>query len=330
MSLSQPLISDQAISQSGDSPAVFVKGVKFHYGRREALSEVDFTVSRGEIFGLLGPNGGGKTTVFRLLATLLRLQSGEMQVLGFDVSSESYSVRRRIGVTFQSPSIDGKLIVAENLRHQAHLYGLVRRQASMRIAELVEQLGLKTRERQLVSSLSGGLKRRVEIAKSLLHRPALLLLDEPSTGLDPGARSDLWSSLIKLRAERNVTILVTTHLMDEADRCDQLGILDRGRFVARGTPDALRQSVGGDCLTIQTTDPRGLSGQIASKFGLLARQIGDSLRIEQQAGHELLRNLVVAFPAEISSISLAKPTLEDVFVTRTGHRFWDPDSETKR
>jgi ABC-2 type transport system ATP-binding protein len=157
----------------------------------------------------------------------------------------------------------------------------------------------------------------------------LLLLDEPSTGLDPGARSDLWSSLIKLRAERNVTILVTTHLMDEADRCDQLGILDRGRFVARGTPDALRQSVGGDCLTIQTTDPRGLSGQIASKFGLLARQIGDSLRIEQQAGHELLRNLVVAFPAEISSISLAKPTLEDVFVTRTGHRFWDPDSETK-
>jgi ABC-2 type transport system ATP-binding protein len=329
MSLSQPLISDQAISQSGDSPAVFVKGVKFHYGRREALSEVDFTVSRGEIFGLLGPNGGGKTTVFRLLATLLRLQSGEMQVLGFDVSSESYSVRRRIGVTFQSPSIDGKLTVAENLRHQAHLYGLVRRQASMRIAELVEQLGLKTRERQLVSSLSGGLKRRVEIAKSLLHRPALLLLDEPSTGLDPGARSDLWSSLIKLRAERNVTILVTTHLMDEADRCDQLGILDRGRFVARGTPDALRQSVGGDCLTIQTTDPRGLSGQIASKFGLLARQIGDSLRIEQQAGHELLRNLVVAFPAEISSISLAKPTLEDVFVTRTGHRFWDPDSETK-
>ena len=329
MSLSQPLISDQAISQSGDSPAVFVKGVKFHYGRREALSEVDFTVSRGEIFGLLGPNGGGKTTVFRLLATLLRLQSGEMQVLGFDVSSESYSVRRRIGETFQSPSIDGKLTVAENLRHQAHLYGLVRRQASMRIAELVEQLGLKTRERQLVSSLSGGLKRRVEIAKSLLHRPALLLLDEPSTGLDPGARSDLWSSLIKLRAERNVTILVTTHLMDEADRCDQLGILDRGRFVARGTPDALRQSVGGDCLTIQTTDPRGLSGQIASKFGLLARQIGDSLRIEQQAGHELLRNLVVAFPAEISSISLAKPTLEDVFVTRTGHRFWDPDSETK-
>ena len=156
MSLSQPLISDQAISQSGDSPAVFVKGVKFHYGRREALSEVDFTVSRGEIFGLLGPNGGGKTTVFRLLATLLRLQSGEMQVLGFDVSSESYSVRRRIGVTFQSPSIDGKLTVAENLRHQAHLYGLVRRQASMRIAELVEQLGLKTRERQLVSSLSGG------------------------------------------------------------------------------------------------------------------------------------------------------------------------------
>ncbi len=326
---SGPNLDDKTLASMSES-AVVVRDVAFRYGEREALSGVGFSVERGEIFALLGPNGGGKTTLFRLLATLLSLQSGEVRLLGCDVASQSQAVRRRIGVTFQSPSVDGKLTVAENLRHQAHLYGLFGREAALRIGELVSQLGLADRVRQAVGSLSGGLKRRVEIAKSLLHRPGLLLLDEPSTGLDPGARRDLWAYLTRLREERRVTILVTTHLMDEAEKCDRLGILDRGRLVALGTPDELRLSVGGDCLTIQSDDPSGLAERIASRFGVTPSRIGDSLRIEREAGHELLRDLVAAFPAEITAVSLAKPTLEDVFIARTGHRFWEEKEESAK
>ena len=325
--------ASQVISDRESASAVKaleVLDVSFRYVEREALKKVGFSVERGEIFGLLGPNGGGKTTLFRLLSTLLPMQSGEVKLLGCDVASQPQAVRRRIGVTFQSPSIDGKLTVAENLRHQAHLYGLLGREATSRIDELVRQLGLVDRVRQPVGSLSGGLKRRIEIAKSLLHRPGMLLLDEPSTGLDPGARHDLWAYLTRLREERQVTILVTTHLMDEAERCGRLGILDQGRLVALGTPDVLRQSVGGDCLTIQSSDPSGLAERIVSQFGVTPQRIDDVLRIEREAGHELLRDLVAAFPSEITAVSLAKPTLEDVFIARTGHRFWNADAEVKK
>ena len=232
-----------------------------------------------------------------------------------------------IGVTFQSPSVDGKLTVGENLKHQAHLYGLSGKTAASRIDELLSRLGLTDRRRDRVDSLSGGLKRRVEVAKSLLHHPRVLLLDEPSTGLDPGARHDLWEYLTRLRREEGTTILVTTHLMEETEQCDRLGILDRGHLVALGTPDELRLSVGGDCLTIQTLEPATLSEKIVSRFQIAPRRIGDSLRIERHAGHELLRDIVTAFPAEISAISLAKPTLEDVFIARTGHRFWESEPD---
>lgn len=327
MPTAQTVNSSYSTNRVTDPAAVVVRDASFRYGNREALAGVEFVVERGEIFGLLGPNGGGKTTLFRLLATLLPIQSGEVTLLGYDVASQSQMVRRRIGVTFQSPSIDGKLTVGENLRHQAHLYGLLGREASRRIDELVGQLGLADRVNQLAGSLSGGLKRRVEIAKSLLHRPELLLLDEPSTGLDPGARHDLWAYLTQLREMRHVTVLVTTHLMDEAERCDRLAILDRGRFVALGTPEELRRSVGGDCLTIQSANPGELAQRITAQFGVSSRRVGDALRIEREAGHELLRDLVAAFPSEITAISLAKPTLEDVFIARTGHRFWDAEGE---
>jgi len=310
-----------------DSIAVSVSELRHHYGDREALRGISFAVSRGEIFGLLGPNGGGKTTLFRLLATLLPVQAGSASVLGLDVATQSQSVRGLIGVTFQSPSLDGKLTVAENLKHQAHFYGLAGTKANLRIDELLGRLGLTDRRRDLVDSLSGGLKRRVEVAKSLLHRPQLLLLDEPSTGLDPGARHDLWEYLTRLRHEQETTILVTTHLMEEAERCDRLGILDQGQIVALGTPEELRQSVGGDCLTIHSANPTSLSEQIASRFQRTPRRIGDTLRIECQFGHELLRDIVAAFPSEITAISLAKPTLEDVFIARTGHRFWESKPE---
>ena len=306
--------------------AVSVSSLRHRYGDREALCGIDFAVSSGEIFGLLGPNGGGKTTLFRMLATLLPVKSGSGTLLGLDLASQPQAIREQIGVTFQSPSVDGKLTVSENLRHQANLYGLSGSAAASRIDELLGRLGLDDRRRDRVDTLSGGLKRRVEVAKSLLHRPRVLLLDEPSTGLDPGARHDLWEYLIRLRRDEGTTILVTTHLMEEADHCDRLGILDRGQIVALGSPDELRLSVGGDCLTISSLDPSKLSEQIADRFQITSRRIGDTLRIEREAGHELLRDIVAAFPNEITAISLAKPTLEDVFIARTGHRFWEAES----
>lgn len=308
-----------------DRIAVSVSGLHHRYADREALCGIDFAVAAGEVFGLLGPNGGGKSTLFRLLATLLPIRTGVATLMGVDVAAKPQSVRQFIGVTFQSPSLDGKLTVSENLRHQAQLYGLSGQLATTRIDGMLGRLGLSDRRKDRVDTLSGGLKRRVELAKSLLHRPQVLLLDEPSTGLDPGARHDLWQYLSGLRRDEGTTILVTTHLMEEAERCDRLGILDRGHIVALGTPDELRLSVGGDCLTIQSADPATLADQIASRFHITTKRIGDSLRIEHEAGHELLRDIVAAFPGEIAAISLAKPTLEDVFIVRTGHRFWESE-----
>ena len=324
-----PVTNSDEPTGDGDA-AVVVCDVAHRYGDHQALDGVGFTVQGGEIFGLLGPNGGGKTTLFRLMATLLPLQSGTVRLLGCDVALQQSAVRSLIGVTFQSPSVDGKLTVAENLRHQAHLYGLFGRTAGQRIAVLVEQLGIADRVGQRVDSLSGGLKRRVEIAKSLLHSPGLLLLDEPSTGLDPGARHDLWEYLEQLSREQRVTVLVTTHLMDEAECCGRLGILDRGRLVALGTPETLRRSLGGDCLTVRSAHPDELAARISDRFGLAPKRVDNELRIEHEAGHELLRDLVAAFPDEISAVALSKPTLEDVFFARTGHRFWDDASREAR
>ena len=308
-----------------DPYAVSVSDLRHRYGQREALSGISFQIPIGEIFGMLGPNGGGKTTLFRLLATLLPVQSGSGSLMGFDLATQPDQIRRQIGVTFQSPSVDGKLSVVENLQYQSLLYGLSGAVARSRIDMLLNQLGLADRRNERVDALSGGLKRRVEIAKSLLHHPRILLLDEPSTGLDPGARHDLWEYLTRLRREEGTTILVTTHLMEEAERCDRLGILDRGNLVALGSPDELRQSVGGDCLTIQSPNLAILSNDIESRFQIAPRRIGESLRIEHESGHELLRDIVAAFPNEISSISFSKPTLEDVFIARTGHRFWEAE-----
>ena len=308
-----------------DSLAVSVAGLHHAYSERKALDGIDFGVLAGEAFGLLGPNGGGKTTLFRLLSTLLPVQTGKVTLSGLDVATKAQDVRQIIGVTFQSPSLDGKLTVWENLQHQAHLYGLYGVQSKTRIRELMDRLGLSDRGKDLAGSLSGGLKRRVEVAKSLLHHPQILLLDEPSTGLDPGGRRDLWEYLTRLQQDEGTTILVTTHLMEEAERCDRLGILNQGRMIALGTPDELRSSVGGDCLTIQTPNPEGLAELIAVRFQLRPQRIGESLRIEKSLGHELLRDIVAAFPGEITAISLARPTLEDVFIARTGHRFWEAE-----
>ena len=303
--------------------AIRVDDLSHAYGDRPALNRVTFEIQRGEIFGLLGPNGGGKTTLFRVLSTLLPVQSGQVSVLEFDVATNSAAIRQQIGVTFQAPSLDRRLTVRENLVHQGHLYGLHGRTLAARIDDRLARLGLTDRMHALVNSLSGGLQRRAEIAKGMLHDPELLLLDEPSTGLDPGARHDLWRYLLQLRDESGVTIVVTTHLMEEAEKCDRLGLLDRGQLVALGTPAELRAGIGGDCLTICSEEPTKLSQRIVERFGIEPKLLGQSLRIERARGHELLRELVEAFPDEITSVSLGKPSLEDVFIAKTGHRFWE-------
>lgn len=308
---------------NANSDAIHVEGLSHHYGDKRALDHLSFSVATNSIFGLLGPNGGGKTTLFRILSTLLPVQEGAVELLGINVRRQPEAVRQQIGVTFQSPSLDTRLTVKENLKHHGHLYGFSGTDLARRISEMLEQLNLKDRANDLAGTLSGGLKRRVEIAKGLLHDPRLLLLDEPSTGLDPGARIDLWEYLSRLKTQQGMTILVTTHLMEEAERCDQLGILDRGHLVALDSPESLRSSVGGDCLTIQSVVPLArLAEEIQSRFSVAVQQVGESLRIERETGHELLKELVEAFPNEITGISLGKPTLEDVFIKRTGHEFW--------
>ena len=302
--------------------AVEVAQVSHCYGSRRALDSVSLEIGRGEIFAFLGPNGGGKTTLFRLLSTLIPLQAGTVRLLGYDLARDRTAIQQRIGVVFQAPSLDRKLTVAENVRHQGHLYGLSGRELAQRQAEMLGHLGLADRAADRVETLSGGLRRRVELAKGLIHRPQLLLLDEPSTGLDPGARSDLWDYLHRIREEDGVTVVLTTHLLEEAEKADRLAILNAGSLVALDTPDNLRATVGGDTITIETGDPAGLSAAIARRFEVPARVVDQTVRLEQPEGHRWIARLVEAFPDEIQSIGLGKPTLEDVFIARTGHRFW--------
>lgn len=309
------------------TPAVEAAGVEFSYGERQALRGLDFRVLPGEIFGFLGPNGGGKTTLFRILATLARPSRGAVAVFGHDLATQAARVRRELGVVFQSPSLDVQLTVAENLTHQGHLYGLSGRDLAGRIDAALARFGLTARSGERAATLSGGLRRRAEIAKSLLHRPRLLLLDEPSTGLDPGARRDLWDTLFELRRE-GVTVLLTTHFMEEGDRCDRLALLAGGEIVALGSPSALKEEIGGDVVTLAGPDPEGLARDLAASYPELSPAVGDgALRLELDRAHELVARIVEALPGRIESVTVARPTLEDVFLRRTGHRLYDLENE---
>ncbi|RMF21611.1 MAG: ATP-binding cassette domain-containing protein [Deltaproteobacteria bacterium] len=303
--------------------AIRIDGVSYDYGSRRALDAVRFDVAEGEIFGLLGPNGGGKTTLFRILSTLVEPQVGRIHVFGYDVRTEQAAVRAQMGVVFQHPSVDGKLTVAENLKHHGRLYGLSGRELRERSEQALARVGLSDRRDDRVETLSGGQQRRVELAKGLLTRPRLLVLDEPSTGLDPGARRELWRYLRDVRSEYGATVLVTTHLMDEAELCDRLAILDHGRVVAEGAPAELRAEIGGDVVSLSCEDPDDLAARIEQRFGKRPMRVDTALRLEIPDGHLFIGRVVEAFGDSISEISLAKPTLEDVFIHQTGHRFWD-------
>ncbi len=305
------------------SIAVVARGLGFSYpgthrrpGRR-ALDGVDFSIEEGVIYGFLGPNGSGKSTLFRVLATLLEPQEGSVSILGKQLPAAARRLRRQLGVVFQSPSLDPHLTVRENLITQGRLYGLGRGLRD-RVDRRLESFGLGDRSADRVRTLSGGLARRTEIAKALIHGPRLLLLDEPSSGLDPGARLELWQQLETLR-NAGVTVLLTTHFIEEADRCDRLALIDGGRVVAEGVPQELKQSIGGEVVTLTARDPHDLAGDLQALMGISATVRGEQVCFEYHGAADLLGRIAEALPGRIDSMSVASPTLEDAFMARTGH-----------
>jgi ABC-2 type transport system ATP-binding protein len=293
------------------------------YDDRSALNGISFDVRPAELFGLLGPNGSGKTTLFRILSTLMIPTAGRALVMGCDAAQDPARVRRQIGVVFQAPSIDPKLTASENLWHQGHLYGLRGAPLKQRVVEILARVGLADRAKERVETFSGGMQRRIELAKGLLHHPGVLLLDEPTTGLDPGARRDLWQYLQMLRDQERVSVLVTTHLMEEAERCDRLAILNEGNVVALGTPAELKSEIGGDVILFEAAhDASALATRIRARFHVETTVLDNQVRIEREEGHRFVTDVVEAFPGEIQAVSISKPSLEDVFIRRTGHKFW--------
>jgi ABC-2 type transport system ATP-binding protein len=299
--------------------ALAVAGLQHRYGERVALEDVSFEVQPGEFFAVLGPNGGGKTTLFRIVSTLIRATAGSVRVFGVDVARQPDAARAKLGVVFQAPAIDRRLTVAENLRHHGRLYGLHGRDLRARARSALEAVRLADRGADIVDTLSGGLQRRAELAKALMPRPELLVLDEPTTGLDPSARRDVRDHFLELRAS-GMTIVMTTHLMEEASACDRVAILHRGTLVALGAPAQLVESVGGDVIVIAARDPKALAPQIEDRFGVHPELVDGRLRVERHRGHEFVPALVEAFPGEIDAITFGKPTLEDAFVHYTGER----------
>ena len=306
----------------GARPAVAIERLEHAYGGRPALAGVDLEVAEGAIVGVLGPNGGGKTTLFRILATLLRPAAGRARVCGHDTVTEAAAVRACLGVVFQSPAVDRRLTVRENLTTHGRLHGMRRPDMRASIPALLARMGLEERGGDLAGTLSGGLLRRVEIAKALLHRPRLLLLDEPSTGLDPAARASLWDDLRALRRREAVTILFTTHLIEEAEGCDRVAILSGGRVVADGAPRHLTAAIGGDVLVIVPRDgAAGLRAEVERVLGTAAAEVDGTVRVEVQQAHLLVPRVIEALPGRIRAVTIGGPTLLDVFVRRTGRRF---------
>lgn len=315
-------------ARSSAEAVISVQDLVHRYENRTALNGVSFDVRAAELFGLLGPNGSGKTTLFRILSTLMIPTAGHALVLGCDVAREASQLRNQIGVVFQAQSVDPKLTAYENLWHQGHLYGLRGSVLKKRIGEILDRVGLADRAKERVETFSGGMQRRIELAKGLLHRPGVLLLDEPTTGLDPGARRDLWQYLQTLRDEEQVSVLVTTHLMEEAEKCDRLAIMNEGNLVALGTPTELKTEIGGDVILLDAAHDAGLLAErIRARFHVGTTVLGNQVRIERENGHHFVPDLVEAFPGDIQAISVSKPALEDVFIRRTGHKFWSESTE---
>lgn len=300
-------------------PSLEIANLHHRYGDRESLRGVSFSVPEGDLFALLGPNGGGKSTLFRILSTLLRPTAGAVDIFGIDALDNPAGARRLMGVVFQSPAVDPLLSVLENLRLHGYLYGLRGPSLGRGIERALERFGLTDRTHDRVGTLSGGLRRRVELAKALLPEPRLLLLDEPSTGLDPLARRELLDELVRLRDDAGTTVVLTTHLMEEAAIFDRVGILHEGRLVAIGSPASLIATIGGEIISIDPAgDAAALASGIQARFDLPATIVDGRIRLERPRAHEFVPTLVEAFPGAIATISVGRPTLDDVFAHHAG------------
>ena len=306
-----------------------VEGLSRRFGTLEAVKGVSFDVPAGEVFGFLGPNGAGKTTTINMLCTLLRPTGGTARVNGFDVARQRSDVRRSIGLVFQQTTLDESLTAEQNLRFHAYAYGVAAAEREARMRELLNMVGLWDRRAGSVRTFSGGMKRRLELARGLLHHPRVLFLDEPTLGLDPQTRQHIWEYLNALRAKENLTIFLTTHYMDEAENCARIAVIDHGQIVAIDSPDGLKDALGGDLITLTSPDLAAAAREAREGFGVDAVEQDGQVRFHVRGGETFLPDFVRGFGQPLTSIGLRRPTLEDVFLHLTGHEIRDSELDAK-
>jgi ABC-2 type transport system ATP-binding protein len=306
--------------------AITVAGLTKNYGEIEAVRGIDFEVPTGETFGFLGPNGAGKSTTIKILCTLARPTSGSARVAGHDVTTERDAVRRNIGLVFQDTTLDNYLTGAQNLRFHADLYGVPTAAVAPRMQQVMEMVGLWERRDSLVMTYSGGMQRRLEIARGLLHAPRVLFLDEPTVGLDPQTRTSIWAYIDELKAREDITIFLTTHYMDEAEHCDRIAIIDHGKIVAIDTPEALKASVGKDRVQIHTADDAAAIAQLGRDFGIEAGIHEGAVTFSVPGGEEFVPRLFAGLSVPIRAVSVARPSLDDVFMSYTGKTIRDAEA----
>jgi ABC-2 type transport system ATP-binding protein len=303
-----------------------VDGLVKRFGDIEAVRGIDFDVTAGETFGFLGPNGAGKSTTINMLCTLVRPSGGSAMVAGHDVASERDEVRRNIGLVFQDTTLDGYLTAEQNLRLHAELYGVPREAVAERMQQVMEMVGLWERRGHLVNTFSGGMKRRLEIARGLLHSPRVLFLDEPTVGLDPQTRSLIWNYIRELKSREDITIFLTTHYMDEAEYCDRIAIMDQGRIIVLDTPEALKASVGKDRVQIQTDDDDAAIAALRERFGIEATIAEGAVTFGVPEGEHFVPRLFAELGQPILAVSVSRPSLDDVFMSYTGTTIRDAES----
>jgi ABC-2 type transport system ATP-binding protein len=306
--------------------AITVAGLTKNYGEIEAVRGIDFEVPTGETFGFLGPNGAGKSTTIKILCTLARPTGGSARVAGHDVTTERDAVRRNIGLVFQDTTLDNYLTGAQNLRFHADLYGVPTAAVAPRMQQVMEMVGLWDRRDSLVMTYSGGMQRRLEIARGLLHAPRVLFLDEPTVGLDPQTRTSIWEYINELKAREDITIFLTTHYMDEAEHCDRIAIIDHGEIVAIDTPEALKASVGKDRVQIHTADDAAAIAQLGRDFGIEAGIHEGAVTFSVAAGEEFVPRLFAGLSVPIRAVSVSRPSLDDVFMSYTGKTIRDAEA----